>query len=155
MIFAVAITLAVSAFAYTNIQNGSGTILNLIRFRKSHIKQIDKAITEKSDDFIQAAFRRDSKSIEQMLDDSAKYIQSKDGSGFIRFVGTDIHVEGYMATNKRLIKAKQRWYVTEDDQTITCSMEVYIEDTQSPQLWYLHFKKVKDDWKLFMLENGI
>jgi hypothetical protein len=179
-LFAAAMVIAVNAFAYTNILNGSNTMLNLVKkfnfayvtpktyinlarklqrntdYNTNNIKQMDSGvISERSVEFIAAAFKRNDKDIERMLDSSAKYIKSKDGSGFIRYIGNGVHVEGYMATDKRLIKSTKRWHVIEDDNTITCSMEVFIEGMPSPQLWYLHFRKVKSDWKIFMLENDI
>lgn len=175
--FVVAIAIAVNAFTYTSILNGSNTMINLIkklnlayvtpktyvrlaeRLQKkpnlNSIKQIEGIISNKSGAFVEAAFQADSSAINNLLDSSAKYVKSKDGSSFIRYIGNGIHVEGYMATDKKLLKAKQRWHVIEDDDTITCSMEVYIEDLKSPQLWYLHFKQVKDDWKIYMLENDL
>lgn len=178
---AIALTLviAVNAFAYTSILNGSSTILNLIkklniayvtprtymdlaeRIQKKYnlspenIKKLDADISERSSQFITAAFNKDQKAIGQMLDLDTQYIKSQDGSSFIRYIGNGTHVEGYMATDKKLIKSKQRWHVLEEDNTVTCSMEVYIEDEKTPQLWYLHFRKVKDDWKIYMLENGV
>lgn len=174
---AVIIVLAVNAFVYISILNGSNTIANLIRksgfafvtpntyiglaqklYKKPHysnIKQLELTITERSDEFIKAAFGLNSEAIEQMLDKSAQYIKSKDGSSFIRYIDNGVHVEGYMATDRKLIKAKPRWHVLEEDNTVTCSMEVYIEGSKSPQLWYLHFRKVKNDWKLYMLENDL
>ncbi|MDF2532496.1 MAG: hypothetical protein K0Q65_2077 [Clostridia bacterium] len=177
-LLAVAIAIAVNAFAYTSILNGSNTILNLMkklnlayvtpktyvrlaeRLQKKpnynhNLNQLDGIISDKSGEFIEAAFQKDSNTIDRMLDTSAKYIKSKDGSSFIRYIGNGIHVEGYMATDKKLLKAKQRWHVLEDDNTVTCSMEIYIEDMKSPQLWYLHFKQVKNEWKIYMLENDI
>lgn len=177
VLFAVAIAIAVNAFTYTSILNGSNTMLNLIkklnlayvtpktyvrlaeRLQKkpdfSGIKQLEGIISNKSGAFVEAVFQADSSAIDNLLDSSAKYIKSKDGSSFIRYIGNGTHVEGYMATDKKLLKAKQRWHVLEDDNTVTCSMEIYIEDMKSPQLWYLHFKQVKNDWKIYMLENDI
>lgn len=177
VLFAVALAIAVNAFTYTSILNGSNTILNLIKKinfayvtpktyvhlaerlqRKpnlNNIKQLEGIISNKSGAFVEAVFQGDSTTIDNLLDSSAKYVKSKDGSSFIRYIGNGIHVEGYMATDKKLLKAKQRWHVLEDDKTVTCGMEVYIENVKSPQLWYLHFRQVKSDWKIYMLENGI
>lgn len=177
VLFVIAIAIAVNDFTYTSILNGSNTMLNLIkklnlayvtpktyvrlaeRLQKkpniNNIKQLDSIISNKSGAFVEAAFHADSSAIDELLDASAKYVKSKDGSSFIRYIGNGTHVEGYMATDKRLLKTKQRWHVLEDDNTVTCSMEVYIEDIKSPQLWYLHFKQVKSDWKIYMLENGM
>jgi len=178
VLLAAAITVAVNAFAYTSILNGSSTMLNLVkkfnfiyatpktymdlakRLQKkpnynNFNKQMDNIISDKSGEFIEAAFEKNDEDIAKLLDSSAKYIKSMDGSGFIRHIDNGVHVEGYMATDKKLIRAKQRWYMVEDDNTVTCSMEIYLEDMKTPQLWYLHFKKVKSDWKIFMLENDI
>lgn len=173
------IIIAVNVFAYTSLINSSDIVLNLIkRFNFAYInpstyfnsanklqkkpqvqiyneKQMEALISDKSYDFVIAAFGRDDIRIKQMLAPTAKYIKSKDGSSFIRCVENGVHVEGYMATDKRLNKTKQRWHMQEDDQTITCSMEVYIENNKLPQLWYIHFKKVQDDWRIYMLENDI
>jgi hypothetical protein len=174
--FVIVIAIAVNTFTYTSILNGSNTMLNLIKklnlayvtpktyvhlaekVQKKpniNIKQIEGIISDKSAAFVESAFKADSGAIDNLLDPSAKYVKSKDGSSFIRYIGNGIHVEGYMATDKKLLKTKQRWHVLEDDDTVTCSMEVYIEDVKSPQLWYLHFKQVRNDWKIYMLENGI
>lgn len=179
LLFVIILVLTVNVWTYRSVLNGSGIALNLIKkldfayvtprtyinlirnFQKKpsyslkNIKQIDSIISDKSETFIEAAFERDSQIIDSMLDNSAEYIKSPDGSSFIRHIGNDIHVEGYMATDKKLIKTKQRWHVIEDDETVTCSMEVYIEGAKSPQLWYLHFRKTNNDWKLFMLENDV
>lgn len=176
VLFAVAIAIAVNAFTYTSILNGSSTMLNLIkklnlayvtpktyinlaeRLHKKpslNIRQLESIITNKSGAFVEAVFQADNSTINNLLDSSAKYVKSKDGSSFIRYIGNGMHVEGYMATDKKLLKTKPRWHVLEDDNTVTCSMEIYIEDMKSPQLWYLHFKQVKNDWKIYMLENDI
>jgi len=178
IVFAAAIAIAVNTLVYTNVLNGSGTLLNLAKKlnfayvtpqtyinlakklqRKpdyNHmIKQLDEAITDKSGEFIQAAFEGNDKDMKRLLDSSTQFIQSKDGSSFIRYIGEGTHVEGYMATDKKLLEAKERWHVLEKDNTVTCSMEIYLEDMKSPQLWYLHFRKVKDEWKVYMLENDI
>jgi hypothetical protein len=176
-VIAVGIAIAVNAFTYTSILNGSNTMLNLIkkldfayvtpktyinlagRLQKkpnqNNIRQIESIITSKSDEFVEAAFQADSRTMNNLLDSSAKYVKSKDGSSFIRYIGEGIHVEGYMATDKKLLNAKPRWHVLEDDNTVTCSMEIYIKDMKYPQLWYLHFKQVGKDWKVYMLENDI
>ncbi|MDF2840121.1 MAG: hypothetical protein K0Q99_893, partial [Clostridia bacterium] len=116
---------------------------------------IDHIISDKSGEFVQAVFDKNDVNIEKLLDSNAEYIRSKDGSSFIRYIGNGVHVEGYMATDKKLVKAIQRWHVIQDDETVTCSMELILEDMKAPQLWYLHFKKVNSEWKIFMLENDI
>lgn len=118
-------------------------------------RKLQDTVSDKSYDFITAVFKQDDKKIKGLLDPSAKYIRSKDGSSFIRYIENGIHVEGYMATDKRLIKAKKRWCIEETDHTVICSMEVYIEGGKSPQLWHLHFRKNGDDWRVYMLENEI
>lgn len=179
ILLAIAITIAVNAFAYTSIFNGSNAMVNLVKKfsflyvtpktyidlakklfpdpkdEKYQVGQMDSLISEKSGKFIEAVFKKKNEDVKKLLDSSAEYITSKDGSSFIRHISNGVHVEGYMATDKKLISAKQRWHVIEDDNTITCSMEVYIQDMKTPQLWYLHFKKVKSDWKIFMLENDL
>ena len=176
VLIAFALVIAVNAFTYTSLLNGSNTMLNLLRklniayvtpqsymnlakkLQKKpmdSVQQIDKIISNKSTQFIAAAFNKDRATLDLLLDKSTKYIMSADGSSFIRYIEDDVHVEGYMATDKRLIKSNQRWHVSETDKTVTCSMEVYIEGSSAPQLWYLHFRKADNDWKLFMLENDV
>lgn len=179
LVFAVSAAIIINIYLYSNWINGASSMLGIIKkvdfayitpntyiklakrlqrkpsYSNYKIKQIDAVIAVKSEAFIQAAFRKDTEKIDQLLDETAEYVESKDGSSFIRYIGSDIHVEGYMATDKKLIKTKQRWHMMEEDNTVTCSMEVYIEAVKSPQLWYLHFRKVENDWKLFMLENDI
>ena len=177
VLFAVVFAIAINAFTYSSILNGSSTMINLIKKlnlayvtpktyvqladklqrkpKLNNIKQIEGIISNKSSAFVEAAFHADSNTLDSLLDSSAKYIKSKDGSSFIRYIGEGIHVEGYMATDKKLLKSKLRWHVLEDNNTVTCSMEIYIEDMKSPQLWYLHFKQSKNDWKIYMLENDI
>jgi len=176
---ALLIIIIINVSAYSSLINSSDIVLNLIkRFNFDYItpktyfdlankiqrkpivqnydeKQMEDLISDKSYDFVIAAFGRDDIRLRQLLAPSAKYIKSKDGSSFIRCVENGTHVEGYMATDKVLNKTNQRWHIQEEDQTITCSMEVYIENNKSPQLWYIHFKKVQDDWKIYMLENDI
>jgi hypothetical protein len=176
---ALTLILAVNALAYTGMLNGSSTILNLIkklniayvtpktyvelaeRMQKKYkmnpegIKQLDSTISEKSSQFITAAFSKDGNTMGQLLDLNTQYVKSEDGSSFIRYIGSGTHVEGYMATDKNLVRAKQRWHILEEDNTVTCSMEVYLENEKAPQLWYLHFRKIKEDWKIYMLENGV
>lgn len=173
------IIIAVNVFAYTSLINSSDIVLSLIKrlnityiapraylnlagkLQKKLItqnynkRQTEALIADKSYDFVIAAFGRDDIKIKQMLAPTAQYIKSKDGSSFIRSVENGVHVEGYMATDKKLNKTKQRWNMQEEDQTITCSMEVYIENNRVPELWYIHFKKVQNDWRIYMLENDI
>jgi hypothetical protein len=118
-------------------------------------KQLPNSIADKSCEFVKAVFAKDDARIKQFLDPSAKYIRSKDGSSFIRYVENGVHVEGYMATDKRLLTAKQKWYISEDDNTITSCVEVYIDGNKSPEVWYIHFRSVKSSWKIYMLENDI
>lgn len=179
IVIVLVLALLVNAFAYIGIINGSNTITGLIKKvnfayvtpkvyfnlakrvqrkpqqNNDSAKQQENVISEKSHEFIAAAFRRDDAGVKKLLDPSAKLIRSKDGSSFIRYVENGVFVEGYMATDKKLVNTKQRWYIVEEDHTVTCSMEVYIEGNKSPELWYIHFRKVKDDWKIYMLENNI
>lgn len=176
---ALLIIIVVNVLAYMNFINSSGFVLNLVkRFNFAYItpknyfslvnksrkkpitqnyseKQIEASISDKACDFVIAAFKKDDKRIKQLLAPSAKYIKSKDGSSFIRCMDNGVHVEGYMATDKTLNRTKERWRLKEKDQTITCSMEVYIENNKAPEIWYIHFKKVRDEWKVYMLENNI
>lgn len=181
VLIAIILVLVIMAniFAYIGVINGSSAIVKLVQTTNlayaapkvySYIadkvkhnpgpsdysaKQLEELIYKKSLSFVTAAFSKDDAKVKQLLDSSAKYIRSKDGSSFIRYIGGGIHVEGYMATDRKLIYAKQRWYLLEDDNTITCCIEVYIEGNKAPEFWYLHYKKVKNDWKLYMLENEI
>lgn len=173
------IALLLNAFAYIGIINGSSTILSLLkRVNFSYIapsnyfsiasrlqkkpkienykpKTMDDLISEKSYEFVRAAFEKDSKGVERILDPSANYIRSKDGSSFIRYIENGMHVEGYMATDKRLVETRQRWIIREKDHTATCCMEVTVEGSSASELWYLHFRNVGNDWKIYMMENNI
>jgi hypothetical protein len=83
------------------------------------------------------------------------HVVSKDKSSYIRYASEDLHVEGYMATDRNLLQVRQDWYVVQDDDTITSGVEVEIEGEKAPQIWYIHYKKSFGKWKIFMLENGV
>ena len=80
---------------------------------------------------------------------------SLDNSSYIRYTAEGLHVEGYMATDRKLVQVRQSWYVIEDDGTITSGVEVEIEGEETPQIWYIHFRERFGQWKIYMLENGI
>ena len=105
--------------------------------------------------FVEAAFRGDKAKVASMLSGSTEYMVSEDKSSYIRFATEDLHVEGYMATDKKLVQVRQSWYVIEDDGTITSGVEVEIEGEEVIQTWYIHYRKVFGRWKIFMLENGL
>ena len=60
-----------------------------------------------------------------------------------------------MATDRKLVRVRENWHVTEEDGTITSGVEVFIEGEEKPQIWYIHYRKSFGRWKIFMLENGI
>lgn len=120
-----------------------------------NIDELDEFIASKSCEFVRAAFERDKVKVEDMLSKDTVYVVSEDNSGYIRYASKDMHVEGYMATDRELLMVRQCWHVTEEDGTITSGVEVFIEGEEEPQIWYIHYIKTFGRWKIFMLENGI
>jgi len=120
-----------------------------------NIDELGELIASKSCEFVQAAFERDKAKVENMLCKDTMYVVSEDNSSYIRYTSGDLHVEGYMATDRKLVQVRQSWHVTEDDGTITSGVEVFIEGEEDPQIWYIHYRKSFGRWKIFMLENGI
>jgi hypothetical protein len=102
--------------------------------------------------FVKYGFAKDEESIKKFLADKTFYIISPDGSAFIRRIDGEQHVEGYMATDKALSNYRQKWFYTEEDEAIL-GLEIAVEGQIKPLTWYLYFKKVKNVWKLYMLEN--
>lgn len=120
-----------------------------------NIDELGEIIALESCKFVRAAFERDKLKVEDMLCKDTIYVISEDNSSYIRYTSKDLHVEGYMATDRELVKVKQCWHVKEDDGTITSGVEVFIEGEEDPQIWYIHYRKSFGKWKIFMLENGI
>lgn len=120
-----------------------------------NINELGEIIALESCKFVQAAFEIDKLKVENMLCKGTIYVISEDNSSYIRYTSKDLHVEGYMATDRKLVKVRQCWHVTEDDGTITSGVEVFIEGEEDPQIWYIHYRKSFGKWKIFMLENGI
>ncbi|MHB1392879.1 MAG: nuclear transport factor 2 family protein [Clostridia bacterium] len=120
-----------------------------------NLKELGKLIDSKSCDFVRAAFDRDKAKVDGMLTKDAVYLITEDKSSYIRYVSKDMHVEGYMATDRKLVQVRQSWYVIGDDGTITSAVEVAIEGEKSVQVWYIHYMKSFGQWKIFMLENGV
>ena len=120
-----------------------------------NIDELGEFIASKSCEFVQAAFDRDKAKVENMLCKGTMYVISEDDSSYIRYTSGDLHVEGYMATDRKLVQVRQSWHITEDDGTITSGVEVFIEGEEAPQIWYIHYKRSFGRWKIFMLENGI
>jgi hypothetical protein len=118
-------------------------------------KELGSLIEAKSCDFVWAAFNRDKEKVESMLVEDAEFIITDSNSSYIRYASGDLHVEGYMATDKKLLQVRQAWYVTEEDGTITSGVEVAIEGEEALQVWYIHYMKSFGQWKVFMLENGV
>jgi len=118
-------------------------------------KELGIFIASESCRFVRAAFNRDKDTITGMLSSNTEYITSANNSSYIRYTEKDLHVEGYMATDRKLVQVRQSWYVVENDGTITSGVEVEIEGEETCQTWYIHYRKYKDTWKIFMLENGI
>lgn len=119
------------------------------------MEELGGLIESKSCDFVRAAFGRDKTKVDNMLAGGAEYFVTDNNSSYIRYTSGDLHVEGYMATDKKLVQVRQSWYVMEDDGTITSGVEVAIEGEKSLQLWYIHYMKNFGQWRIFMLENGI
>lgn len=117
--------------------------------------ELGEVIASESQAFVEAAFRGDKARVSGMLSKGTEYIVSEDKSSYIRYVSEDLHVEGYMATDRKLLQVRQSWYVIEDDGTITSGVEVEIEGEEVSQTWYIHYRKVLGQWKIFMLENGL
>ena len=88
-------------------------------------------IASKSCAFVRAAFERDKLKVEDMLCTGTIYVISEDNSSYIRYASKDMHVEGYMATDRKLVRARENWHVTEEDGTITSGVEVLIEGRKS------------------------
>lgn len=118
-------------------------------------KELGMLIASKSCEFVRAAFNGDKEKVSGMLSMDTEYCVAEDNSSYIRHVTKDLHVEGYMATDRKLVQVRHCWYIVENDGTITSEVEVDIEGEKAPQTWYIHFRKSLDDWKIFMLENGI
>lgn len=118
-------------------------------------KELGEYIAEQSCAFVKAAFERDKAKVAGMLCEGTMHVVSKDKSSYIRYASEDLHVEGYMATDRNLLQVRQDWYVVQDDDTITSGVEVEIEGEKAPQIWYIHYKKSFGKWKIFMLENGV
>lgn len=117
--------------------------------------ELGEIIAAESCAFVEAAFRGDKAKVASMLSKGTEYMVSKDRSSYIRYASEDLHVEGYMATDRKLLQVRQSWYVTEDDGTITSGVEVEIEGEEALQTWYIHYRKVFGRWKVYMLENGM
>lgn len=122
---------------------------------EEEIKELGEFIAAKSCEFVRAAFRRDRDKVAGMLSEDTEYLISKDNSSYIRYVTENLHVEGYMATDKKLEVVRHNWYVIENDGTITSGVQVKIEGEKDFQTWYIHYRKSFDEWKVYMLENGI
>jgi len=118
-------------------------------------KELGELIAAESCEFVRAAFSRDRAKVVSMLSEGTEYLVSEDNSSYIRYATGDLHVEGYMATDRKLEVVTHNWYVIEDDGTIISGVQVKIEGEQDFQTWYIHYRKSFDEWKVFMLENGI
>jgi hypothetical protein len=118
-------------------------------------KELGEYIAEQSCEFVKAAFERDKTKVAGMLSKDTMHVVSPDKSSYIRYASEGLHVEGYMATDRNLLQVRQDWYVVEGDDTITSGVEVEIEGEDTPQIWYIHYKKSFGKWKIFMLENGV
>lgn len=116
---------------------------------------LDYLIEKKSLEFVITAFLRDDEEMKRLLAKGTSYVLLPDGDSYIRYIDKEQHVEGYMATDKALVRVKHKWYVEGDSGTITSGIELLIQGEKTPQTWFLHFKKVFGQWKIFMLENGI
>lgn len=113
---------------------------------------IDEVIRGLSEKFITYCFAKSENNIDALLSQNTDYIKSPDGSSFIRYTDGHQHIEGYMATDKSLIDYKQRWCYVEGD-TALAGLEITLEGSSKPVIWYLHYKRENGQWKLYMLEN--
>lgn len=118
-------------------------------------KSLEKEIERKSLTFINAAFNHDEETVAGMLTKDAEYVLASGGAGFIRYIAGSQHVEGYMATDKELVGAFQKWCITEKNGTVVSCMSVRIKGIKDPQRWYIHYIKAWGKWKIYMLENGL
>lgn len=119
---------------------------------KSEAGITDEVIEDMSENFITSSFARNEHSINTLLSTDTAYIRSPDGSSFIRYTDGQQHVEGYMATDKNLADYRQRWCYIEGN-TALAGVEINLEGSSRPVVWYLHYKKENGQWKLYMLEN--
>jgi hypothetical protein len=116
------------------------------------IKELGKLIASQSCKFVKAAFDRDKAKVVDMLSEDAEYIVSGDNSSYLRYTAPDLHVEGYMATDRKLVQVRQNWYIIEDDGTITSEVEVSIEGEDAPQsgkysCWKVECKREAEVWR--------
>ncbi len=118
-------------------------------------EELGEIIAAESCAFVEAAFNGDWARVASMLHKGTEYKVAEDKSSYIRYASGDMLVEGYMATNRKLLQVHQCWFLTEDDGTITSEVEVAMEGEETVQTWYIHYRKVLGRWKIFMLENGI
>lgn len=139
----------------SSVENSSGKIEKQSEISEEYMTELGSLIESKACDFVRAAFSRDKAKVDSMLAGEAEYFVTENNSSYIRYTSGDLHVEGYMATDKKLVQVRQSWYVMEDDGTITSGVEVAIEGEKVVQLWYIHFRKSFGQWKIFMLENGL
>ncbi|HWQ30767.1 MAG TPA: hypothetical protein VN549_07240 [Negativicutes bacterium] len=131
----------------------SSQLPNLEEEGQGDTEELGDIIEAESCAFVRAAFDGDKNRILGMLYAGTEYMVSGDKSSYIRYTSEDTHVEGYMATDKKLVRVCQSWYVEEDDGSITSEVEVELEGEELPQTWYIHYRKVLGRWKIFMLEN--
>lgn len=118
-------------------------------------EELGDIIASESCAFVEAAFKGDSSRVAAMLYKGTEYMVAEDKSSYIRYTSEDLHVEGYMATDRKLLQVRQCWYVREDDGTIISGVKVEIAGEEAAQTWYIHYMKVLGRWKIFMLENGM
>lgn len=108
-----------------------------------------------SREFINAVYSGNKNIIEDQLARGTSYIKSSDGSSIIRFDDGKTLVEGYMATDKKLMSMRQKWHTTEDNGAYVSSMEVYVKGDSWPLTWNIYFIEENKKWKIHMVENGI
>ena len=137
------------------VSNPGNKLKGQKEIEEDDINKLGMLIASKSCEFVQSAFSMDKAGVARMLSEDAEYIVSEDKSSYLRYTTQDLHVEGYMATDKKLVQVRQSWYVIEDDGTITSEVEVFIEGEAAPQIWYIHYRRSFGQWKIFMLENGM
>lgn len=139
----------------SGVENEPNKLKEQKEILEENLKELGRLIDSKSCDFVRAAFSRNKEKVDGMLTSDAEYLVMEDNSSYIRYISGDLHVEGYMATDRKLVQVRQSWYVIEDDGTITSGVEVAIEGEKYIQVWYIHYMKSLGQWKIFMLENGV
>ena len=126
-------------------------------FRKRSVvdKELERLIKKKTLTFVNAVFQQDEGTVAQMLAANTEYIRYYNGASIIRHVSGSQLVEGYMATDKTLVKAMQKWCVEDSKDNVVAGISVYLEGVRIPQNWFIYYHKEMGSWKIYILENGV